>query len=192
MISDNLRRELDRPIQPRTQRLVTPVKPSVAQLMGHAIHPILVAFPITFYAIATASFITFAVNDSAFWFRVGFYASLAGVIAAVVAAIPGMVDYFGSIPKSDPAKKVGGAHIAFNMVSLLLFASIVVLLWDIFTPSTVRTEAVNLMAPMWLSIVGMVSTLVGGYLGGSLVQEHHVGIEPSVRNQSIQPRTSLS
>lgn len=190
MLSENLRGDRNYVSQTRQQRFVNSVKPSVAQLVGHAIHPLLVSFPISLYAIATASFVTFVINGSAFWFRVGFYASFAGVIAAVIAAVPGVIDYFGSIPKRDPAKKVGAAHLVFNVLSLLLFGAIVFMLWDIFTPSTMRAEAADLHAPMWMSMAGMISTLVAGYLGGSLVQEHHVGIEPSVRNSTIRPRTS--
>lgn len=197
MISDDLRRELGKPIQPREAQMTTPAKPSVAQLMGHAIHPILVAFPIVLYAVATACFITYNVNAEAFWFRVGFYASFAGVISAVVAAIPGMTDYFGSIPDRDPAKKVGMTHAAFNVLALVLFAAVVALLWNSVTPETLRLNAVNPMTPMWLSIVGLCSTLAAGYYGGALVQQHHVGIEPSVHTHSvtspkIQPRTSMT
>lgn len=166
--------------------LAASAKPSVAQLMGHAIHPLLVAFPITFYTIATASFITYAVNANVFWFRVAFYSAFAGVIAAVVAAIPGMADYFGSIPARDPAKKVGRNHIAFNTLALFFYASIVVMMWTSVTPEAIYTESVT--APMWLSIAGLASTLAAGYFGGELVQKHHVGIEPGVARTAI-PRT---
>ena len=198
MISDDLRRELNQSSPNAASpnvRLTTSVKPSVAQLMGHALHPILVAFPITFYAIATASFIAFALNAQVFWFRAAFYASLAGVVAAVIAAIPGVMDYFGSIPAGDSAKKVGRTHAGFNTLALFCYASIVALLWDQVTPEAIFTESVT--APMILSILGFTSTLVAGYLGGSLVQQHHVGIEPKVRTEvskttKIQPRTSLT
>ncbi len=171
-----------------TSRMPTvDAKPSVAQIMGHAIHPLLVAFPITFYTIATASFITYAVNANVFWFRVAFYSSMAGVIAAVVAAIPGMADYFGSIPTRDPAKKVGRTHIAFNTLALFFYASIVALMWSSVTPDAIYTESV--MAPMWLSIAGLVSTLAAGYFGGELVQKHHVGIEPGFSRSGVaRPR----
>ena len=197
MISDDLRRELNQP--PRTRQLVTPAKPSVAQIVGHALHPILVAFPITFYSIATASFIAYAMNAQVFWFRAAFYASIAGVISAVIAAVPGLMDYFGSIPAQDPAKKVARTHAGFNTLSLFCYASIVALLWNSVTPEAVFTESV--MTPMWISIVGLASTLVAGYFGGSLVQQHHVGIEPGrepvtsrkvLSTGKIQPRTSMT
>lgn len=189
MISDDLRQELN---SSTTRDLTTPAKPSVAQIMGHAIHPILVAFPITLYSIATVCFIAYAVNAEPFWFRAAFYASFAGIIAAVVAAIPGMVDYFASIPARDPAKKVGRAHIAFNTLSLVVFAVISYMLWDVVTPETIRTEAFDATTPMWLSILGLASTLVAGYFGGSLVQQHHVGIEPSPRRSPLKSATQTS
>lgn len=174
MISNDLRSALATP--------TTPAKPSVAQLMGYAIHPILVAFPICLYAIATVSFIAYAFNFQSFWFRAGFYATVAGVIMAVIAAIPGVVDYFGSIPPKDEAKKVGRLHIAFNALALVLFVINAVLLWDIVTPEAVRVEAFDSLSytvPMWISIAGLLSTLTAGYYGGTLVQQHHVGIQPS-------------
>lgn len=152
-------------------------KPSVAQFMGHAIHPILIAFPITFYTIATASFIAYAVNANVFWFRVAFYACVAGVIAAVVAAVPGMADYFGSIPARDPAKRIGKSHAGFNVLALFCFAAIVAMMWTNVTPDAIYTESVT--APLWLSIIGLAATLAAGYLGGELVQKHHVSIDPT-------------
>ena len=163
--------------------------------MGHALHPVLVAFPIVLYAVATGSFIAYAFNHGSFWFRAGFYANVAGVIAAVVAAIPGIIDYFGAIPERDQAKTTAKTHIAFNTVALVLFAVNAILLWDIVTPSAIRVEAFDTMSfrtPMWISIVGMLSTLTAGYFGGTLVQQHHVGIEPSVVRPIGKTQTSLT
>lgn len=179
MMSDDLRKELRESNQPREILMTTPVKPSVAQIMGHAIHPILVAFPIVLYSIATACFIAYNVNAETFWFRAAFYASFCGVIAAVIAAVPGLTDYLGSIPARDPAKKVGLTHAAFNVLSLALYSSVVVLLWNTVSPEGLRVEVVDAVTPMWLSIIGLLSTLVAGYYGGSLVQQYHVGVEPS-------------
>ena len=199
MMSDDLRRELNdnsrNDSNSRERMMVTPAKPSVALVMGHALHPVLVAFPTVLYAVATGGFIAYAFNHESFWFRAAFYANVAGVIAAVVAAIPGIVDYFGAIPEKDQAKRVAKTHIAFNTVALVLFAVNAILLWDIVTPSAIRVEAFDTFSfrtPMWISIVGMLSTLTAGYFGGALVQQHHVGIEPSAPRPLKRTQSSMT
>jgi uncharacterized membrane protein len=178
MMSDDLRRELNH--EPRTSVYRNRLKPSVATVMGHALHPILVAFPVVLYSVATACFIAYAVNLQPFWFKAAFYANVAGVVAAVIAAIPGMMDYFGAIPNRDPAKKVARTHVAFNSLALILFAVNAAILWNVVTPEVLRVEAFDSFdyrASMGISIVGLLSTLAAGYFGGTLVQEHGMGLQ---------------
>ena len=43
---------------------------SKTKIMGHPIHPMLVAFPVAFYTGALAAFVAYNSNNDPFWFKV--------------------------------------------------------------------------------------------------------------------------
>src|SRR5690242_4286941 len=95
---------------------------SKVKLADHPLHPMLVSFPIAFYVASLASFITYAATLNPFWFRVAFTANVAGVIMAVIAAIPGLIDWAVGIPNHTEAKASGLNHLICNGTALVLFA----------------------------------------------------------------------
>lgn len=146
---------------------------SKAQIAGHPIHPMLVAFPIAFYTATLISFLIYRSNLDPFWFRMGFIANVAGVVCAVLAAIPGLIDYTTAIPKETAAKKTATTHMILNVSSLLLFALNLWLQyarWD-------QYEAPPLTNVVILPALGFLCTLGAGYFGWNLVQKHHVGVD---------------
>jgi uncharacterized membrane protein len=159
---------------------------SKVTIAGHPIHPMLVGFPVTMYVTATVCFIANAMGASPFWFRVGVYANLAGVIAAAVAAIPGFIDWALVIPSGTPAKATGLAHMGFNVASLLVFTLNVILQWP---------HRADVVPPVGLSIaltvLGTVLTMAAGFLGWKLVQTHHVGVELTPEQERYEPRPQV-
>ena len=144
---------------------------SKIKILGHPIHPMLIAFPVAFYTGALVCFIAFNSNHNIFWFKVGYVANVAGVIMALVAAIPGFIDWL-YIPPDTKAKKTGVFHLVSNIVALLLFAINLWMLkdkWNDTNPS-VGTSLV-------LTAVGFILTIIAGFLGWTLVQKHHVGVD---------------
>src|SRR5262245_3678907 len=73
---------------------------------GHAIHPILVAFPLGLLATSVAWDICRLVTGHPSWGAISFWTILAGVIGALVAAVPGFIDWLG-IPRGTRARAVG-------------------------------------------------------------------------------------
>jgi uncharacterized membrane protein len=77
---------------------------SKAVALGHPIHPMLIPFPFPFPF--PFAFLTGAVLfDAAGWFRdlpswwtTGGHLSLAGIATALLAAIPGLIDYLYTVP----------------------------------------------------------------------------------------------
>lgn len=144
---------------------------SKIKIFGHPIHPMLVAFPVAFYTGALAAFIAYNSNSDPFWFKVGYVANAAGVIMAVVAALPGFIDWL-YIPSDSRAKKTGVFHMLCNVTALLLFAANIWMIkdrWDDPAPA--------LGWALILTGLGFVLTLVAGFLGWTLVQKHHVGVD---------------
>jgi uncharacterized membrane protein len=144
---------------------------SKIKLFGHPIHPMLVAFPVAFYTGSLTSFIAYNSNEDAFWFKVGLVANIAGVIMAVVAALPGFIDWL-NIPSDAKAKKTGVLHMTCNVLALVLFG---INWWLQCDKWNDVQPAAGLAIP--LTATGFILTMVAGFLGWTLVQKHHVGVD---------------
>ena len=88
-----------------------------ASVDRHPLHAILVAFPIGLWMFSLVCDLVwrFASRD-AVWHLMAWYALVAGVIGALVAAVPGLIDFFSI---TDPqAGKVGMAHLILKWLWL--------------------------------------------------------------------------
>ena len=144
---------------------------SKAKIGGHPIHPMLIAYPVAFYTAALACYIVYGFNEDIFWFKVAVVANVAGAIMAAVAALPGFIDWL-FIPKDSRAKNTGLFHMLCNVVALVCFAVAAWLecpKWDNPNPS------LGIAIP--LTALGFLLTLIAGFLGWTLVQKHHVGVD---------------
>lgn len=160
---------------------------SKAKILGHPIHPMLVGFPVAFYTGTLVAFIVYAATTNVFWFHLAGVANWAGVVMAAVAAVPGLIDWATGIPRTSPAKKTGLIHMALNVASLLLFLISAITTsnqWDEVLPSAGGQTV--------LSAVGVLSTLFAGFLGWSMVQDHHVGVQLSSEQERLEPVVSPS
>jgi uncharacterized membrane protein len=154
---------------------------SKIKIAGHPVHPMLIAYPVAFYTAALVCFIVYHCNTNVFWFKVAIVANIAGVILALVAAIPGFVDWLG-ISKIRKAKKVGLNHMICNVLALIFFAINAWLQypkWNEATPD--ESPAIILTA------IGMILTLIAGFLGWSLIQKHHIGVSLTVEQEHLEP-----
>jgi nitrite reductase/ring-hydroxylating ferredoxin subunit/uncharacterized membrane protein len=141
---------------------------SKAHIKSHPIHPILVTFPLAFY-IGTLVFDSLRIikDDIAFGLT-GEYIHVAGIIAAVCAAVPGIIDYIYTVPPKSSAKKRAATHGITNTSVLLIFC---IALYckhiENFSPAIVIA----------LEFVGVVLTCYAGWLGGTLVHRNQIGID---------------
>lgn len=140
-----------------------------ASIASHPIHPMLVTLPIglwIFSLICDVIGLNAAVADV--WFTVAFYTMVGGLIGALAAAVPGLIDvlyYKGGAP---PVKKIALTHMAINLVAVALYA---VNIW-------LRTGAEGGMGlPITLSVIGVGLIAVSGWLGGQMVHVYGVGVE---------------
>lgn len=158
---------------------------SKIKVLDHPVHPMLVAFPITLFTMTLVAFIAYAVGSDVTWFRVGYWANVAGVVAALVAALPGFIDWLG-IPNHLEAKRVGVLHMVLNLIVVAIFAinlgAQAAHLDDVAPPAALA---------VLLSAVGVVTLLVSGYFGWSLVQTHHVGVNLTREQQALEPHRGV-
>jgi len=141
---------------------------SKAKLLGHPVHPMLIVFPLGLLATAVAFDIVGLAQSDASWFRTSFWMIAAGIIGGLCAAIFGLVDWI-AIPGGTRAKRIGLLHGATNVVVVLLFIGS----WFMRQangqiPST---------GALTLSFVAVVLALVGGWLGGELVDRLGIGVD---------------
>jgi uncharacterized membrane protein len=152
-------------------------------IAGHPVHAMLVGIPVTFYATSFVCFCAHAFGAEALWFQIGVYATLAGVIAAAVTAIPGFIDWAYGIPLGTRAKSTGFVHMTLNLAALVVFVINLFLQWQH------RLEAFpSTGTSVILSLVGVLLTGAAGFRGWALVQLHHVGVELTSEQEALEPR----
>ena len=136
-----------------------------ARVAKHPIHPMLVVFPLGLWVAALVFDIIYAVTGQPTMRTVAFWNVGAGVIGALLAAIPGVVDW---LALTGRAARIGTYHMLLNLGAVAIFA----VNW------LVRTRVgADSPWPLVLSIVGVIGVAVSGWLGGELVYAHRVGVE---------------
>lgn len=141
---------------------------SKAKLLGHPVHPMLIVFPLGLLATAAAFDIVALAQSDPSWYRISFWMIAAGIVGGLLAAIFGLVDWF-AIPSGTRAKRIGLWHGGVNVVVVLLFIGSWLLRRGMGEVPTTPALA--------LSFLAVVLGLVGGWLGGELVDRLGVGVD---------------
>jgi uncharacterized membrane protein len=91
---------------------------STAQVAGHPIHPMVIAFPIGCFVLTLVSDLAFYGTSNEFWAMAAFWLLVIGLITAVLAAVTGLIDAFGD----SRVRKLSDArlHAAGNAIALLI------------------------------------------------------------------------
>ncbi len=138
--------------------------------LRHPLHPMLVHFPIGLFLLSLlldlASLAFPSVPDLV---RDSFYAMLLGVITALVAAVPGFVDYT-DIRSDHPAKPTATAHLTLNLIVVALYGI------NLGVRSSSLVDPKISFGPLILSLVGVALLSVSGYLGGRLVYDDGISV----------------
>ena len=90
-----------------------------ATALGHAIHPMLVHFPIALLSLVPAFDIVQLVSRDPFW-RFSFWLLSCGLVGGLLAALPGFIDWL-AIPTSSRAHRVGLAHMGVTGGAVVAF-----------------------------------------------------------------------
>ena len=136
-----------------------------ASIAKHPLHPMLVVFPIGLWIAALAFDIVLA-----FWNIIG------GIVGALVAAVPGFLDY----PcRKGRAGRIATWHMVLNLAAVALFAV------NAFIRLRVNADS---SWPLVLSLVGVVGVFVSGWLGGELVYVERFGVVEPKNGRADRPR----
>lgn len=141
---------------------------SKAHIKGHPIHPILVAFPITFFTGSLLFDLGGWIGNRPQLWQTGSYLELAGIVFALLAAIPGIIDFVFVVPPESSAKKRGAKHGVTNFIMVAIFA---------VAAYYRRGSAPSPAIITGLETVGVILLGFAGWLGGTLVYRNQIGVD---------------
>jgi uncharacterized membrane protein len=136
-----------------------------ANIAGHPIHPMLVTIPIGLWIFSlVCDFVAMRSANPETWNIVALYALIGGIVGALAAALPGLIDLMSLQDRA--IKKTGLVHMTINLTVVALY---VVNAW-----LRHNGQAGNL--PFILSLVAVAMLTVSGWLGGKMVYLAGVGV----------------
>jgi uncharacterized membrane protein/nitrite reductase/ring-hydroxylating ferredoxin subunit len=142
---------------------------SRASIKGHPIHPALIPFPFAFLFGAFGFDLAGRLTGRPEWWTTGAHLAIAGIATALLAAVPGFIDYFGTVPPKSSGKRRATLHMAVNLTAVTLF----ILAWWIRSEAGAAPETGQLVLEGLA--VGLLS--IGGWLGGTLAYRNEIGVD---------------
>jgi uncharacterized membrane protein len=152
-----------------------------ATILGHPIHPILVSFPIAFFAGAFVCDIIYVLRPTPFWPLMSLVLIGFGIIGGALAAVFGLIDYL-TAPMSRAARKSALTHLVLAVTTIAVFG-VAFFLRYYDTTSTIGYI---------LTALGVLVLGGAGAFGGHLAYHHRIGVEENADVRSASRPTSAS
>lgn len=154
---------------------------SRAAIGNHPLHPALVALPIGAFFLVLVADLAYLNSHRAFWAEMSGVALAVGVIGALIAAVPGLIDY-SALPAGSRLRATATAHMVIMLTVVTLdAASLYLRSHSEGTPFQPSTSALA------LSFLAFALLGAAGWLGGKMVFELRAGVvepEESRRERS--------
>ncbi len=141
---------------------------SRAKIFGHAIHPVLIVFPLGLLSTAVIFDVIYLMTGSGRWADIAFWMIAAGIIGGLAAALFGMIDLL-AIPPGTRAQAIGLWHGGGNVIVMILFG----VSWLLRRNAPTEPETIAII----LSFAGAGLSGLTGWLGGELVERLGVGVD---------------
>ncbi len=132
-------------------------------------HTLLVHLPVGFFLLSFLFDLGSYVTDWPEMTRAAYATMAAGIVSALVAALPGFAD-FASIRRDAPARKKARLHMVLNLVAVAVYAG------SLYLRHGRLEEAATPLGAFGLAVVGIGLLSYSGYLGGELVYNEGVGV----------------
>lgn len=147
---------------------IEPDMRSKAHFKTHPIHPMLVGFPIAFFFLSFITDVLLLFNDDTLLKDGGKYLVIAGIISALAAAIPGILDYIYTVPDNSSAKKRATKHALLNSSAVTCF---------VFSLVIREFTGGSLILLLLIDVTGVVLLSFAGWHGGTLVYRNQIGVD---------------
>ena len=137
-----------------------------ASIAGHPMTPKLNTLPdgqLIFSLISDLGALLSAEPEN--WHTAAFYTMVGGFVGALIAAMPGFIDFLSIT--NERVRRIAIMHMSFNLIAVTLYG---VNIW-------LRVDGNDVSGtPLLLSLLGVGLLGVSGWLGGSMVYRHGVGV----------------
>lgn len=147
---------------------------SKAVLLGHPVHPMLIPFPIGFLTGALLFDAGGWLLGIPSWWTTGRHLGAIGIAAALLAAVPGLIDYWYTVPPNSSGKARATKHMRTMLLSVALFAVASVIRGTAAAPPS--------LAVLGLELAGLSLLAIGGYMGGTLVTRNLISVDHRYAN----------
>jgi nitrite reductase/ring-hydroxylating ferredoxin subunit/uncharacterized membrane protein len=141
---------------------------STAHFKSHPIHPMLVPFPMAYLFGSALVNVWARATGRRRWFRTANHLGRLGIGSALVAAVPGIVDYVFAVPPRSSARRRATSHALANLSALGLFAAARI---------ARREDAAPTLPALAAELGGAALLMVGGWHGGTLVYRNQIGVD---------------
>lgn len=149
-----------------------------ASIARHPIHPMLVTFPIGLWIFSFVCDLIFAFGSGApVWKTVALYTMVGGLIGALAAAIPGLIDLLSLPPEP---RKTAIVHMSINLTVVVLF---IINIWLRVSAGDAGAASTG---TVWLSLIAVCLLAISGWLGGKMVFESGVAVD--TESLGVPPR----
>jgi nitrite reductase/ring-hydroxylating ferredoxin subunit/uncharacterized membrane protein len=139
---------------------------STAHFRGHPVHPSLIPFPFAFLIGGALADVGSTIFDKPELTIVAGWLIAAGVVSALAAAVPGLIDYLGTVPPDSTGKMRATRHGLLMIGATTLFAIAFVL----------RDGTGDIVASA-IELAGVLALVIAGWMGGTLVIRNQIGID---------------
>jgi uncharacterized membrane protein len=134
------------------------------RIAGHAVHPMLVTFPLGLLTTSVVWDICRLATGNATWGVVAFWTIVAGVAGGLLAAVPGFIDWL-VIPRRTRARTIGVYHMILNLAVVGMFVVSLLARWQ--APGGYAAAGIGRMVWGWF---GVAISVVSAWLGGELIE----------------------
>jgi nitrite reductase/ring-hydroxylating ferredoxin subunit/uncharacterized membrane protein len=147
---------------------------STAHIKGHPLHPMLIPFPFAFLVGGAVVDVWARVSGQRHWHRTARDMTTLGLGSAIVAAVPGLVDYVTVVPPKSSAYTRATQHMIANLSAVSFFAAA-----RLGRPDSTRKPSAWRLAS---EIAGAGLLAAGGWLGGTLVTRNQISVDHRYAN----------
>jgi uncharacterized membrane protein len=126
----------------------------------------LVPIPIGLWIFSFVCDLTFVLGSGvSLWYTLSFWTMIGGLVGAVIAAVPGVIDM---LSLTGRPKRLALTHMALNATIIVVYA----------VNLGMRIQGANIAGvPIVLSAIAIGLLAVSGWLGGHMVYVHRVGVQ---------------
>ncbi|MET8758095.1 DUF2231 domain-containing protein [Lentzea sp. NPDC004782] len=137
---------------------------------GHAVHPILIVFPLGLLTTSAGFDVLYLITDRVSFGFTAAHLIAAGVLTGLLTAATGWLDWWLVTPRGTRARRIGLLHGLVNATVLVLFA----VSWLLRLSQQDWTPTWPALVAAWL---GVLVAGAGGWLGGELVERLGISVE---------------